>query len=148
MAATNEVVAAETGESHDEGMITCKESNDESSKAIEQLRMNIKIRTMIAIFLLIIAISEIAVLHWRISTLLKDKLPKVSKKNHKTKVDKKNYTAIACPAVQSQPTIATKFQKTMILHQFSNVSLFCFANGFPEHIYILVSIKTKIKIPT
>ena len=124
MAAANEAVVPERGETRNDGVIACKE---ETNTTMKQLHTTLKIRTTIAIFLLVIAISEIAVLHWRISTLLKDKLAK-----NERKVSKKNYTSGECRAIQRQALIASKFQKTMILQGFSNLSLFCIANGSPE----------------
>ena len=126
MDATNEV-ERERDENHDDGGIACKESNKESSIEIQNLRSNIKIRTMIAIFLLVIVISEIAVLHWWMSTLLKDRFA-----NNKRKVSKKSYLSGECPAKQSKPIIVSKFHKTMVLHKLSTLSLICVANGFPE----------------
>ena len=127
MDATSEVATVERNETHDDGVIACKESNKESSIRIQQLRSNIKIRTMIAIFLLVIFISEIAVLHWWMSTLLKDRFA-----NNKRKVSQKSYISGECPKNQSKPVIASKFQKIMVLHKLSTLSLVCVANGFPE----------------
>ena len=130
MAATSEVLVEEKGETHTDGVIDRKETSKESNTTIKQLQTTLKNRTTIAIFLLVIAISEVAVLHWRMSTLLKDPPAK-----NKITESPKNLTSKGCNTGTQhlrQPKISTKFQKTTVVRKTSTFSLICAATGFPE----------------
>eukprot|EP00112_Aurelia_sp_Birch-Aquarium-sp1_P000184 Seg1014.2 transcript_id=Seg1014.2/GoldUCD/mRNA.D3Y31 product="Fibrinogen C domain-containing protein 1" protein_id=Seg1014.2/GoldUCD/D3Y31 len=126
MAETNKVVVLERDENHDDEVIGCKESSEKSNAKMKLLRSTIKIRTMIAISLLVMAMSEIAVLHWRLSTILTDPL-----NEKESQSSNKNPTAKECPA-GIQPTISPKLQQTLVMFKLSTFSLFCAATGFPE----------------
>eukprot|EP00112_Aurelia_sp_Birch-Aquarium-sp1_P000185 Seg1014.3 transcript_id=Seg1014.3/GoldUCD/mRNA.D3Y31 product="Fibrinogen C domain-containing protein 1" protein_id=Seg1014.3/GoldUCD/D3Y31 len=126
MAATKEVVVLERGETHGDEVIGCRESSEKSNAKIKLLRSTIKIRTTIAIFLLVMVMSEIAVLHWRLSTILTDPL-----NEEESQSSNKNHTAKECPA-GIQPIISTQFQKTTILYEWPTLTLICAATGISE----------------